>query len=403
MNMAPTILALVSLLLSVGCASTRNPTPAPEAITLAPPSSPSLAQQVATLGDGLRFMNPAVPDGAQTPEAGTDYMYARSFSTNARNSPMGIEIWVFDEKGEALHSSEQEYLQRVYQEIYGWDPAAWTTQLEDSEQASDILRTKSDFFWESLAQQLAERVFGETITPAMYRFGPHCKQPTAERCQDTGLTEAHRVVVRTFLNARRDPVNPVTRSITYSAARDALTDPELIFELQVPNGLQVAGPSQETLDFRPLIGGRQDSVEDIRIWAHVPQGRRARTENFDYPDYNLVFVPLRHLVFQGEVDNPKQPASGLDYPDTDAMLLRVRELILQLRTPEGGRKVASSLTPFLSGKYYYMFESGGQGLTGYRDYILGDAAGIGHGLNPDFGRIEITLDGVRTASFEETD
>ena len=404
MTMARTILptlALVVLLLNTGCPSAQNPVPAPEPPTLATPSPSSLAQQVADLGEGLRFVNKAVTAGAQTPETGADYVYARTFSANSRNSPVGIEIWVFDAAGEPLHSAQQAYLQAVYQEIYGWDPAEWTTELEDSEQASEFLRIKSDFFWESLAQQLAERVFGESITPAMYRFGPHCREATVESCQDSGLKAANRVVVRTYLNARRDPMNPVTRSITYSAVRGTLTDPELIFELQVPNGLEVAGPHQETLDFRPLVAGQQDAIEDIRIWAHLPQGRLTRTQNFDYPDYNLVFVPLRHLVFQGEVENPKQPASGLDYPDTDALLESVRKVVTQIRTPEGGQEVVSSLTPFLSEKYYYMFESGGQGLTDYRNYILGNAAGIGRGLNPDFGRIEITLDGSLAATIQE--
>ena len=406
MNKTKTIIqaaALALCFLYTGCSTNQAPAPeqaVPEPTTQSPSS---LAKQVSDLGEGLRFLNQATPTGAKTPEAGAEYVYARTFSANSRNSPVGIEIWVFDDSGEPLHTSEREYLQGVYQEIYGWDPSAWGSQLEDSEKAAEILRTKSDLFWESLAQQLAERVFGESITPALYRFGPQCDGSTTENCQDSGLESASRVVVRTYLNASRDPMNPVTRSITYKALRGALTDPELIFELQVPNGLQIAGPHQETLDFRPSIGGRQDAVGDIRIWAHLPQGRRVRTQNFDYPDYNLIFVPLRHLVLQGEVENPKQPASGIEYVNAEALLQRAREVVMQIRTPEGGQKVASILTPFLSGKYYYMFESGGQGLTDYRNYILGDDAGIGRGLNPDFGRIEITLDGSLAVTFEETE
>ena len=37
-----------------------------------------------------------------------------------------------------------------------------------------VLREKSDFFWESLAQQMAERVLSEPHTPAIYRLGPGC-------------------------------------------------------------------------------------------------------------------------------------------------------------------------------------------------------------------------------------
>ena len=56
------------------------------------------------------------------------------------------------------------------------------------------------------------------------------------------------------------------------------------------------------------------------------------------------------------------------------------------RTAEQGKRVAEA-SPLPDAKYYYMFESGGQGLAGYRDYILGESAGVARGLSPDFGRI----------------
>ena len=37
--------------------------------------------------------------------------------------------------------------------------------------AARVLATKADFFWESLAQQLAERIFGEELTPPVYLHG----------------------------------------------------------------------------------------------------------------------------------------------------------------------------------------------------------------------------------------
>ena len=357
-----------------------------------------LADQVQALGEGLRFLNDPVPEGATTPEAGAQYMYARTYSTNARNSPVGIEVWVFDKSNTPLQNTHAEYLTQVYRDLYGWSPSDWKAKLGDSVQTSKILQEKSDLFWESLAQHLAERVLADATTPALYRFGPQCLDDTASHCKDSGLPDVHRVVVRTHLNARRDPTNPVTRSITYSVHRGALSDPELIFELQVPNGLQVAGPHAETLDFRPRIAGRQDTVGDIRIWAHIPRGQKARTKNFDYPDYNLVFVPLRHLAIQGEVADPKQPATAFDYPNQAALIDRVGAMIALLRTPQGGRALAEQLQPFITDKYYYMF-AGGQGLKSYRDYILGDKAGVGRGLNPDFGTIELLIDGKRVAQF----
>jgi hypothetical protein len=344
-------------------------------------------------------MNSPIPEGSKTPEVGAQYVYARTFSSNSRNSPVGIELWVYDGQGKALHKVHGAYLTRVYKDIYGWDPVQWKTQLGNTEDASNILRIKSDLFWESLAQQVAERVFSEAITPAMYRFGPACMKAQSEDCEDNGLSKASRVVVRTYLDARRDPMNPVTRSITYNVHRGHIDNPELIFELQIPNGLNIAGPHQEHLDFRPKIAGKQDVIGDIRLWAHLPSGRRTRIKNTDYPDYNLLFVPLRHLVSQGEVSNPKQPSSGMDYPDRSALIQRIDGLISQLRTAEGGQSIAKQLIPFLTSKYYYMFEAGGQGIKSYRNYILGKEAGIGRGLNPDFGRIELMLDGVKAAAF----
>ena len=384
--------------LVAGCATLPARDSSVEAAT---PKTASMASQVQALGAGLRFLNPPVPDGAEAPEAGAEYVYARTYSSNSRNSPVGIELWVFGEKGEPIHLKHESYLREVYASIYGWDPAAWKALLGEAPDGAKVLREKSDFFWESLAQQMAERVLSEPHTPAIYRLGPGCAEAKAEGCLDPGIEEANRVVVRTFLDARRDPMNPVTRSITYDVQRGHLTDPELFFELQVPNGLKVAGPHQELLDFRPHVAGNQDAVGDIRIWAHLPRGRRARVVNTDYPDYNLVFVPLRHLVAQREVEDPKRPASGANYPSRAALIEDIGALMTRLRTAEQGKRVAEELRPFLTAKYYYMFESGGQGLAGYRDYILGEAAGVARGLSPDFGRIELLLDGEPVASFSE--
>jgi len=361
-------------------------------------ASTPLSVQVEALGEGLRFLNAPVPQGATTPEAGAQYMYARTYSANARNSPVGIEVWVFDKDNTPLQDTHAEYLTEVYRDLYGWSPADWKAQLGDSAQTAKILQEKSDLFWESLAQHLAERVLADATTAPLYRFGPRCFDDTTKHCKDAGLPDVHRVVVRTHLNARRDPTNPVTRSITYSVQRGALSDPELIFELQVPNGLKVAGPHAEVLDFRPRIAGRQDTVGDIRIWAHIPRGRKPRTKNVDYPDYNLVFVPLRHLAVQGEVADPKQPATSFDYPNSAALVDRIGTVIALLRTPQGGSAVAKQLEPFITDKYYYMF-TGGQGLKSYRDYVLGNQAGVGRGLNPDFGAIELMIDGKRAAEF----
>jgi hypothetical protein len=308
-------------------------------------------------------------------------------------------VWLFNEAGSPIHGDHGEYLRRLYGEIYGWDPGAWQRTLGDRENAASVLQQKSDMFWESLSQHVAERVFDDGVTPAVFRHGPQCIAPNVNECQDGGIAEAHQVVVRTFLEASRDPMNPVTRSITYIARRGSITDPELYFELHVPNGVRIAGPNEETLDFRPVIAGQTDAIREIQLWAHLPNGRKSRSTNPDYPDYNLIFVPLRHLILQGEVDDPQQPATGKTYPDASSLIGSTQALIHQLRSPEGGRVVADQLNAFLTPKYYYMFDAGGQGITDYRNYILGDAAGIARGLDPDFGRIELMFDGIRVAAF----
>ena len=114
---------------------------------------------------------------------------------------------------------------------------------------------------------------------------------------------------------------------------------------------------------------------------------------------HLLFVPLRHLAFQGEVDDPKVPDSAFHYDTHSAFISRVRGIIAKLRSAEGGRLIADQLRPFLSTKYYYMFEEGGQGLADYSAYILGAEAGISRGLNPDFGTIELMIEDEVSARF----
>ena len=92
---------------------------------------------------------------------------------------------------------------------------------------------------------------------------------------------------------------------------------------------------------------------------------------------------------QGPVEDPKSPEGGMIYPTPEALFKKTGDIIGRLRTPDGGRQIAQQVAPFLTPKYYYMFEENGQGLKSYRDYILGDIAGLGKGLNPDFGRIEV--------------
>ena len=92
---------VLSLLFLSGCATAL---PQGSSSDAAPAEPPSMAQQVRDLGVGLRFINSPVPDGATSPEVGAEFVYDRSFSANARRSPVGIEVWVFGERADFLSS-----------------------------------------------------------------------------------------------------------------------------------------------------------------------------------------------------------------------------------------------------------------------------------------------------------
>ena len=130
----------------------------------------------------------------------------------------------------------------------------------------------------------------------------------------------------------------------------------------------------------------------LRIFEFSPTFHREleTDSNTDYPDYSLLFVPLRHLVFQGEVANPKGPNATLSYSDTASLRQRFDEVIEDLRTVESAQSVVNELRPFMTTDYYYMFDQG-EGVAGYRDYLLGPH-GIGGGIAPDVGRVELILE-----------
>jgi len=253
------------------------------------------------------------------------------------------------------------------------------------------MQTKSNLFWESLAQQVAERVFEEEITAPLWLYGPQCVDAEGvQSCATEGIDAAQRVIVRTTIDGARDPLNPATRTIVYVADRDRLRDPEILLDLRIPTGLHVAGPRSEHLDFRPEVAGTREGMQPTRVLVHIPAGTRDRIQGTDYPDYSLIYVPLRHLVFQGAVDDPKGPGSSLSYPDREALQARFEDVITRLRSSDSAASVVSDLEPFMTPAYYYMFDDG-QGVDGYRDYLLG-AHGIGGGISPDVGEVELVIE-----------
>ncbi|MEE2900831.1 MAG: hypothetical protein VYC39_00800 [Myxococcota bacterium] len=347
----------------------------------------TLRKEIALLGSGVKFRNEAAGPKRESLSKKPPFVYRRQFSTNSRVSPVGLEVWIFDRSGEPIHKIHTATITQIYNELYRWVPEQWSRMLEHSPRREELLRTKSDIFWESLQQHMAERIFGDYLSDPYLLFGPSCAaNKTDSSCKGLGIADAYRVVIRTFLEAANDPLNPVTRTITYEVRRGRLKMPRVILELDVPNGIQILSPYRETLDFRPEISGKKDIFEKIKIFGELPSGRRQRYRGEHYPDYNLLFVPLRHLLLQGEVDNPRERGPTKQYSNVADFKAAFLLLLSKMRETASSQLVADDLQSYLVDKYYYMF---GDNLDAYKSYILSSSIGIGRGLNPDFGRIEL--------------
>lgn len=193
------------------------------------------------------------------------------------------------------------------------------------------------------------------------------------------------------------------------------------------------------MDMRPRIAGRRDRHDSYLIQGHVPATRR-RVENTDYPDFQLFAIPLRHLVFQGQVPDPKavNEYDGLAYDSIEELLEAFKQLMNQLREPLHSEEVARRVVPFVSTKYYYSYyipaetakdtamqlcsltkdgqedsamitdaQVGTKGfphfcvevfdLTAFREYITGSTFGVGRGLAADYDSVTLIVDDVHTA------
>jgi len=378
-----------------GCASSKVVPEAPVPLEAHRSSSAEVAEPYIFEwfeGDftGLEFSNPPAIQGSSDPLDGVSFAYARVGSANSRSSPVDIQIHLEDADGAVIHGEHETDIAKIYDQIYAWEPSSWESELAGRPQAAETIQAKSNLFWESLAQHVAERIFDEAITAPILVYGPGCvDDEEVQTCSSGAIPEAERVVVRTTIDGARDPLNPASRSIVYVAERGNVRQPEIFLEIKVPGGLHVASPHQEHLDFRPEISESRDGVQEIRVRAHIPSGTKDRVSNTDYPDYNLLFVPLRHLVFQGPVDDPKGPEVSMTYSDPAALQSAFDDLILDLRDPSSAVGVTETLQPFLTSDYYYMFDMG-EGVGGYRDYILGEY-GIAGGISPDVGQVELIL------------
>ena len=349
----------------------------------------TLAQKLASLPQGISFRNEPLPAKGKDPVAGARYVYQRSGKENARQSPVDIDIILLGRNGEHLHKHFAKDIQALYQTIYGWSPKSWAGALKGDKDSAAILNTKSNFFWESLAQHVAESVFGEPVSPDVYVYGPKASK-SQQAALKARFASVHTVIVRTHIDGSRDPLNPITRRIAYIAERGRIKHPEILLEVAFPVELNIASEHQEWLDMRPKIAGAYDNLKSIRLLAEVPSSAIERTENTHYPDFNLLYIPIRHLVLQGQVDDPKKSRAAMSYESRDALRRAVDDLVGKLRDKAAAIKVAEDLKAFLTSKYYYMFDQGA-GVASYRDYILGKY-GVAGSISPHIDRVELILE-----------
>jgi hypothetical protein len=265
---------------------------------------------------------------------------------------------------------------RAFADIYLWNATVWLKQLKaggwTSAAAGMIKYQKSSFFWEELAGQLAQRVLGVmNETERLFLFGPNCSTPSGQfKCTPDGVAAAARVAVKTSVDASRDDLMPVSRSIFLFAQRPFVVT-NVMYKVGISSGVHVASPWREFLDIRcvrsrplpapnkppsflefcryicllnltrvvqtrgsspgattsspcllvhnkkwcshgkrgdegacdllilprqilfhvgrPIIGGDKLN-RTVSVLADSPIGRSF------FPDYNLIFIPLRHLV-----------------------------------------------------------------------------------------------------------
>ena len=272
-----------------------------------------------------------------------------------------------------------------------WNKDDWKEKLLEyltSDETNTILRVKSDFFWESLSQHYCERVFGARLSESVYTHGPMELLTDAS----SGIIDAHRVVLETSVDG--DDLTPPSRIITYTGYRDDIDHPDIHLSVLLPpaviscshpvssdnspiiNRELQARTSVSTVqyDMRPVINGQIDSYKRFVVNARLNRYAHSRSRNIDYPDFNQVFIPLRHLVFEGNIVRVRgrgesvtkatiignegntvlASGGGHVYDTIQDCLNAFDSLVTMLR--ENPSAAAQRLEPYLSPDYYHVFD-----------------------------------------------
>lgn len=262
----------------------------------------------------IRFSSPHLGTLSFQSYAGAAFLYARTdlgcpgSDGAARSSPFNLEVMVWDKNNVSIQGrpSIQAVVTNAFRAIYLWNSTEWRAELAErwpTTEKEAILNNKSNFFWEDLAQQLAQRVlYGGEEPPAstspstlsnaapIDMFGPQCTTPTGNlTCSIPAANGAARIGIRTTVEASRDDLMPVTRQIYLFVTKAPFCAYDVTYAVGVSDGITVASPFHEHLDIRPHVGQLRLNTS-LTVLADSPEGRQF------YPDYNLLFIPLRHLV-----------------------------------------------------------------------------------------------------------
>ena len=336
---------------------------------------------LASAGRPIAFLNDQLPADASDPLVNAKYTYSRERSSFSRKSVMDVEVWVLDKKSSAIQEIEavKSKIISAYGDVYGWDAQKWETQLRDGgvsePQLEGLLRERSDLFWESLAQNLALQFFGEAPT----------FPPAASSSAKTAIPEAETVLVRTTVPGDRDLINSVTRRISIVFRRQSMSEPDLLLEVFIPQGLRLPTQPPSILDEIPTF--KQGAERPIReLQVRFGAKRKKRTVNADYPDYNLVYIPLRHLVLDGRAPNEKQAEPRFENLDT--FVNSARQLLTSMAAPPSSAQVAEKLRASMQAEAYP-----GIGVNGIEEYSKYIRDIVAAGLVNEIDHVEIVANG----------
>eukprot|EP00040_Diaphanoeca_grandis_P026778 m.150466 g.150466 ORF g.150466 m.150466 type:complete len:391 (+) comp30727_c0_seq1:69-1241(+) len=365
-------------------------------------SSAAPCQYVVDHSKSLVYGNPPPPTGTTNPLEGATYVYNRNASfSGGRFTPFNISFNVWDAQCNDITADPQVqlYLKSAFHDIYQWNKPEWTNDLkrccsnDPNVNATLLLETKANMFWELLAQAFSERVLnrhnGTSAIPLLLNYGPTCfSNESVFVCKDPGLPQVAKITVSTTIDGARDTLNPVPRQITLSAIAAPYTILNTEYEIIFSSELHVASRHREDIDLLPFVNGAR-LTDNIKLLAQAKPG--------NYPDYNLAFIPFRHLVFQGPVVNPLLPEASLSYSSLSALKQMSNTTAQLLFSPNTAAGVADRLRPFFNATYYYMYNdynfsyNGKWGIPGYESYILDEPLGVSEGLGSRYEYLQLQM------------